>query len=82
MRTVAYCCAQMRLSNALHREAQLDHERSMLRKQIARAMALQEDHSELTLRCREVHEEWRQAVEEKLVAQQSLQELKHEPGGT
>jgi hypothetical protein len=72
MRTVAYCRAKMRLSNARHREDQLAHERTMLRKQIARAMALMEDHGELSMRCRAVHAEWRQAVAEKLEAQQEL----------
>jgi hypothetical protein len=75
MRTDAHRRAQMRLSNALHREDQLAHERAMLRRQIARAMALQEDHGELSMRCRAVHEEWRRAVEEKLAAQRTLREL-------
>jgi hypothetical protein len=37
MRTVAYCRAKLRLSNALHREDQLAHERALLRKEIANA---------------------------------------------
>jgi hypothetical protein len=76
MRTDAHRRARMRLNNALHREDQLAHERSMLRRKISLAMMLREDHSELSTQCRAVHEAWRQAVEEKLSAQQSLQELK------
>jgi hypothetical protein len=74
--TVAYCRARMRLNNAIHREDQLAHQRAMLRKQIANAMALQQDHGELSMRCRAVHEEWRQAVEAKIAARQELRQLK------
>jgi hypothetical protein len=78
-RSVAYSRAQLRLSNAIHRETQLAHQRTLLRQQIHRAQLLREDHTELSLQCRAVHEEWRQAVAEKLAAQQLLQELKGEP---
>jgi hypothetical protein len=78
-RSVAQCRAQLRLNNAQHREDQLAHQRALLRQQIHRAQLLRENHSELSLQCRAVHAEWRQAVEEKLAAQQALQELKGEP---
>jgi hypothetical protein len=77
-RSVAQCRAELQLRNALHREDNLAHQRTLLRQQIHRAMLLHEDHSELSLRCRAVHEAWRQAVAEKLAAQQALQELKGE----
>jgi hypothetical protein len=75
-RSVAQCRAQLRLTNAIHREDTLAHQRALLRQQIARAMMLREDHTELSLQCRAIHEEWRQAVAEKLAAQRLLQELK------
>jgi len=78
-RSVAYCRAQLRLTNAQHHENNLAHQRALLRQQIHRAQLLREDHTELSLQCRAVHEEWRQAVAEKLAAQQLLQELKGEP---
>jgi hypothetical protein len=92
-RSVAQCRAELQLRNALHREDNLAHQRTLLRQQIARAMRLREDHTELSLQCRAIHAEWRQAVEEKLAAQQALleassdvvserfatQELKNEP---
>jgi hypothetical protein len=79
MRSVAQCRAQLRLNNAQHREDQLAHQRAMLRRQIARAMLLRGDHSELSLQCRAVNAGWLAAVEQKLAAQQALQELKGEP---
>jgi hypothetical protein len=78
-RSVAQCQAELRLSNARHREDQLAARRALLRQKIHRAMLLHEDHSELSLQCRAVHAEWRQAVEDKLAAQQALQEAKREP---
>jgi hypothetical protein len=78
-RSVAQCRAEMQLRNAIHREDSLAHQRALLRKRIARAMMLREDYSELSIRCRAIHAEWRQAVEEKLAAQQALQEAKGEP---
>jgi hypothetical protein len=78
-RSVAQRRAELQLRNALHREDNLAHQRALLRQQIHRAMLLKEDHTELSLQCRAIHEEWRQAVEEKLAAQQVLQELKGEP---
>jgi hypothetical protein len=78
-RSVAQCRAELQLRNAIHREDNLAHQRAMLRRQIHRAQLLHEDHSELSLQCRAVHEEWRQAVAEKLAAQQALLEAKDEP---
>jgi hypothetical protein len=71
-RSVAQCRAELQLRNAIHREDNLAHQRTLLRQQIHRAMLLHEDHTELSLRCRAVHAAWRQAVEEKLAAQQAL----------
>jgi hypothetical protein len=78
-RSVAQCRAELQLRNAIHREYNLAHQRALLRRQIARAMLLHEDHRELSLQCRAIHAEWRAAVEEKLAAQAALQELKGEP---
>jgi hypothetical protein len=78
-RSVAYSRAQLRLSNAIHRETQLAHQRALLRQQIHRAMLLHEDYQELALECRAIHAEWREAVADKLAAQQLLRELKGEP---
>jgi hypothetical protein len=78
-RSVAQCRAQLQLRNAIHREDNLAYQRALLRRQIHRAMLLQEDYSQLALECRAIHAEWRQAVEEKLAAQQALQEAKGDP---
>jgi hypothetical protein len=75
-RSVAQCHAELQLRNAIHREDNLAHQRALLRQQIHRAMLLKEDHTELSLKCRAIHADWRQAVEEKLAAQQALQEAK------
>jgi hypothetical protein len=78
-RSVVYCRAQLQLRNAIHREDNLAHQRALLRKQIHRAMLLHEDYQELALECRAIHAEWREAVAEKLAAQQALQEANVEP---
>jgi hypothetical protein len=78
-RSVAYSRAQLRLSNAIHREDNLAHQRALLRQQIHRAQLLHEDHTELSLQVRAIHAEWLAAVEDKLAAQQLLRELKGEP---